>query len=186
MCVKEFENNELLLTDLQITDKRKLGKMLSKKVYSAFLIKIILNVIIMFNELLANIIWIFHISIILFVLLAPFTQIPSILILHITFSVSLLLHWWFNSNVCSLTVIESYLRALPQDNTFMYQLIGPVYNISKTNLNILSYFIVFLTMSVSIYYLYNSKVLKDVLICYNKLTDYSFSNITKCIKPLFT
>lgn len=137
----------------------------------------------MFNELLANIIWAFHTSIILFVLFAPFTQIPSILVLHITFSISLLLHWYTNSNVCSLTVIESYLRGLPQNNTFMYQLIGPVYNISKTHLNILSYIIVFLTMGVSIYYLYNSKVFKDVLICYNNLTDY---NIIKCIKPLFT
>ena len=48
------------------------------------------------NIFLANIIYAFHVAVIIFILLAPFSNIPAFLILHVTFSFSLLLHWYNN------------------------------------------------------------------------------------------
>lgn len=135
--------------------------------------------------LLANIIWSFHTFIILFVILAPFTQIPAILILHITFAICLLMHWYTNSNTCSLTIMESYFRGLPNDNTFMHQLISPIYDVSSTDLNNIVHIVTYITLILSIYYLYNSTKFKETLECYTKLKDKSFTNIINCITPLF-
>lgn len=135
--------------------------------------------------LLANIIWCFHICIILFVILAPFTQIPAILILHITFAICLLMHWYTNSNACSLTIMESYFRGLPPDNTFMHQLISPIYDVSSTDLNNLVHIVTYITLILSIYYLYNSTKFKETMECYTKLKDKSFINIIDCVMPLF-
>ena len=75
------------------------------------------------NIILANIIFVFHIIIILFILIAPFTNKIALLILHIVFSLCLLLHWHLNSNVCSLSILESHLRGLDYTNTFSHQFI---------------------------------------------------------------
>lgn len=139
------------------------------------------------SETFANIIWLFHLLVILFVCFAPFTKIPAILILHITFSICLITHWSVNSNICSLTVIESYFRGLPPTDTFMHQLISPIYDISSTDLNNIVHIVTYITMFISIYYLYESQKFKECLICYNKLTkeQVTFSNILECIQPLF-
>ena len=81
------------------------------------------------NEIFANIIWLIHLIIVLFMLLAPFSKIPALLILHITASGSLLMHWYFNSDICSLSLLESNLRGLHYKETFMNSIIGPVYTI---------------------------------------------------------
>lgn len=139
------------------------------------------------SKIFANIIWLFHLLVILFVCLAPFTKIPAILILHITFSMCLLIHWRFNNNICSLTMMECYLRGLPPSDTFMHQLISPMYDISSTDLNELVHLVTYITMFISIYYLYESEKFKECLICYNKLTkeQVTFTNILECIHPLF-
>ena len=91
------------------------------------------------NIFLANIIWFLHVLIILFILIAPFTNLTALLILHITFSISLLVHWAFNSNECSLTLLESQLRGIPRNESFSYKFISPVYNICNICFNIRSY-----------------------------------------------
>ena len=108
---------------------------------------------------LANIIRIFHILIILFILIAPFTNLTALLILHITFSTSLLVHWIFNSNECSLTLLESRLRGLPSNESFSYKFISPMYNISNTDWSYFCYIITISLMCVSIYKLYHSEKL---------------------------
>ena len=137
------------------------------------------------SETFANIIWLFHCLVILFVCFAPFTKIPAILILHITFSICLLVHWGANNNMCSLTVIECYLRKVPPTDTFMHQLISPMYDISSTDLNNIVHIVTYVTMFLSIYYLYESEKFKECLICYNELKETNIVNIFKCIQPLF-
>lgn len=137
------------------------------------------------TSLLANIVWLFHISIILFIVLAPFTQIPAILILHITFAICLLVHWYTNSNTCSLTILEAYLREMPPSKTFMYQFISPLYNISSTDLNTLAYIVTCITMFISIYFLYNNTKFNETMKCYSELKNKTFNNIIKCFQPLF-
>jgi predicted PurR-regulated permease PerM len=147
----------------------------------------------MTNILLADMVFIFHLLIVLFVLFAPFTHIPAILILHITFSICLLLHWYSNSDVCSLTVLESHLRGMKRTDTFTHQFIGPVYNISSSNWSNIVHVITILTMFLSIYYLYNNEDFKTTMKCINNIkfdkntTFYEkMSTYIKCIHPLFS
>lgn len=142
--------------------------------------------------LLADFVFIFHCAIILFVLFAPFTNIPAILILHITFSICLLLHWYTNSDVCSLTILESHLRGMDRTDTFTHQFIAPIYNISTSDWSNIVHIITILGMFTSIYYLYNNKDFKNTLKCLNELqfndntTFYEKINTYyKCIYPLF-
>lgn len=123
------------------------------------------------NIFLANLVYVFHTMVILFVLTAPFSNIPALLILHITFSASLLLHWWFNSNECSLTYIESKLRGLDKTESFTHKFVAPMYDISSTEWSKICYIITISLLCVSIYYLYNSERVSRAFVCYNNLTD---------------
>lgn len=109
------------------------------------------------NILLANLVWCFHSFVVLFVLFAPFTDIPCFLILHITFCISLIVHWYGNSNMCSLSVIESNLRGLPYTESFSHKFISGIYDVSKTSWSKFCYFITIFVLLLSVYKLYNSK-----------------------------
>lgn len=138
------------------------------------------------NILLADIIFFSHCLVILFILFAPFTNIPAILILHIMFALSLFVHWYANSNVCSLTVLEANLRGLKRTDTFTHQFIGPVYDISTTEWSNLVWYVTLFITCLSIYKLYNTEKFKTAWKCYNNLEKgESWSNIFKCFKPLF-
>lgn len=121
--------------------------------------------------LLANMIWVFHILVILFVLLAPFTNIPGLLILHVTFSISLLVHWYGNSNECSLTLLESQLRGLDKTQSFTHQFIAPVYDISKTEWSTVCYTVTIILLGLSLYKLYNSQKIAEAYNCYKRQTN---------------
>ena len=145
------------------------------------------NEIINKNMILADLVFLFHCIIVLFILFAPFTDIPAILILHIIFSICLFVHWYANSNVCSLSVLESNLRGLDRTNTFTHQFIGPVYDISSSEWSSIIWMITFFIMSISIYKLYHSYKFKIAWECYNKLKkeESTMKNIIECFKPLF-
>ena len=144
------------------------------------------------NESLANLIFIFHTIIVLFVLFGSFIDIPAILILHITFCACLLVHWYGNSNVCSLSLLESQLRGLDRTETFSHKFIAPIYDINETDWSTICYSITIFTMLLSIYYLYNNTKFKQTYNCIcnlNFTTDTPFSEkmvaYIDCIKPLF-
>ncbi len=77
----------------------------------------------------------FHLLLVSFTLIAPFTNRPGILLLHISYTMSLLVHWYFNNNTCCLTLLESSITGKDSSNTFMHTLISPMYNISESNLS---------------------------------------------------
>jgi serine/threonine protein kinase len=108
------------------------------------------------NAFLADVIWWFHLFVVLFVLLAPFSSTPYILLLHFVFCVSLLVHWAANSNSCSLSLLESQLRGVPYTKSFSHQFIAPIYDVSKTSWSNFLYTITFFVMFVSFYKLYRS------------------------------
>lgn len=99
---------------------------------------------------LADVIWSFHFIIVLFIIIAPFTNIPSLLFLHITFSICLIVHWYSNSNICSLSLFESKLRGLHYTKTFMHSFVSPIYDQTY-------YIITVLLMCKSIYSIYKNK-----------------------------
>lgn len=107
------------------------------------------------GPLLANLIWIFHFIVVLFVVIAPFSNVPIILLLHATFSISLLVHWYTNNNICSLSLMESQLRGLDYTESFTHKLISPIYDISKTEWSNLSYIITLVLFTISAAKIYN-------------------------------
>lgn len=102
------------------------------------------------NLNLANAVFAFHFLLVLFIIIAPFTNIPSISFLHITFSMCLLIHWYTNSNVCSLSLLESKLRGLHYTTTFMHKFISPIYDNTY-------YILTILLMCISSFGLYKNK-----------------------------
>lgn len=141
--------------------------------------------------LLADSIFLFHCIIILFVLFAPFTNIPAILILHITFAFSLIVHWYANSNVCSLSMLEAHLRGLDtREDTFTHQFIAPMYDISITEWSNIVWVITSIVLCISIYKLYHTDKFKIAWKCYSELESGKsiYENITQfleCFKPVF-
>lgn len=117
------------------------------------------------NILLANCVWAFHVAVVLFVLLAPFSNVSSLLVLHVTFSLSLLVHWWGNSNVCSLSVMESQLRGVDYTNSFTHQFIAPVYDMSKTTWSTVCYVTTIMLACISLYNISNSDKWQSVKDC---------------------
>jgi hypothetical protein len=61
------------------------------------------------NKLILLIIKFIHILFVIFVVFVPFTNIKPFLMLHAIFVPFLLLHWGFNDDTCSLTVMEETL-----------------------------------------------------------------------------
>lgn len=137
------------------------------------------------NHMLANVISVFHALLIVFMLCAPFSNVPYFLILHITFSISLMIHWWGNSNMCSLSIIESKLRGLDYTQSFTHKFIAPVYEISNTTWSQVCWVVTVVFMCLSIYNLaYNKKWQKVKQDCQN-LENKTISNYMTCILQLF-
>ncbi len=143
------------------------------------------------NLLLADLIFIFHSLIVLFMIIAPFTGIPALLILHISLSITLLVHWGANSNVCSLSVMEGILRGKPREYTFTHQLISPMYDISLTDAKDFVRHSTYILLAISIYNLITSKEFGEAIKCYStqvadkKNFSDKFNAFIRCSRNLF-
>ena len=108
-----------------------------------------------------SIISIVHFLAIIFVVIAPFSNLPGVLTINITYTMSLLTHWYFNNDICCLTLLESYIRGVKTDKTFMYSLVSPIYSgISEPFLSKLSWGITVISLGVSFYKLFFVKAPK--------------------------
>jgi hypothetical protein len=81
------------------------------------------------NNIIANLIRVLHIVLICFVIGVPFIKkLPwQFIMLHFVTVFSLLLHWCTNSDDCLLSLLESKIRGIPIETSFMYSLVSPVY-----------------------------------------------------------
>jgi hypothetical protein len=125
-----------------------------------------------FKLILADLIYIFHIIVILFVLFTPFTNIPAYLILHLTFCICLLVHWYNNNNICSLSLFESQLRGINYTESFSHKFISPIYDISESDLGKFCYNIVIILGLVSLYKLITSNKWSILKKCYQENKKY--------------
>lgn len=105
--------------------------------------------------MLSILISIIHLLLVLFVVVTPFSNLPGLLLLNIITCLSLLLHWFLNNNTCSLTIIESYLRGVNSDQTFIHRIVDPVYSISEHSLNKIIWLVTILSLAISSYKLYS-------------------------------
>lgn len=91
------------------------------------------------NSTITFLISMIHIMLILFILLAPFSSSNYILFLNVMIVPFIILHWALNSNECCLTALEHYFRKNSYNNNqkdgFMHELITPVYDFKKNNVD---------------------------------------------------
>lgn len=114
-------------------------------------------------QVMLCIISVLHIIVILFVLLAPFSNSNYFLFMHIIIVPFIMLHWYLNNNTCSLTIAEKAIRQrmnkgvdVEDDECYTYKFIAPIYDFNK-NHEEYSRFIYILTSGlwlVSVYNLY--------------------------------
>lgn len=101
-------------------------------------------------KILEDFIKILHILIILFIIGAPFSNDPRILIVHVSSCISLIVHWYFNNDTCCLTLMESYLSGKKKKETFMGRLISPVYTLDESTTSKVTYYSTIVLMLISV------------------------------------
>jgi hypothetical protein len=114
---------------------------------------------------------------ILFILLAPFSGSNYILFINILIVPFILLHWYLNNNTCCLTSLEHYFRKNSyNDNNsnegFMNELITPVYDFKKNNMDFekIIYIIAYISFIISaghLYYNYKNGKLNSFMELYD-------------------
>jgi hypothetical protein len=90
-----------------------------------------------------------HYILISFILIAPFINIPALLFIHAMLSMSLLFHWYLDSDICFFTYLEAYLTGKNVDNGFIYSIVSPVYKISKLQVRQIIWTITILLLFIS-------------------------------------
>lgn len=116
---------------------------------------------------LANLIYILHVLIFIFVVTTPFFGSDILVLMNLVFMIGILVHWICNNNICVLTVVEKFLRGTPDDTqTFFGKLFGGVYTFGKDSK--ISWWILSFLIILSLY-----KVIKNKTIQYfiNELRD---------------
>ena len=131
-------------------------------------------------NILATFIRIIPWMLIAFMLIAPFSDIAPILILHITGAWCLLVHWCANNDICFLTLMEAKLRGIHYKNGFLHKFVAPVYNISDKQISNLCHIAVIVTMMISFYNLLETKAFEKARKCFN-----NGGSTIECLKILF-
>jgi hypothetical protein len=106
---------------------------------------------------------ILHLIVVLFVVLAPFSNSNYLLFMHAIIVPFIIMHWVLNNNTCSLTLAEKYIRETTYgcetkyEDCFMYKLIAPIYDFNKNHEGYAAFTYVFAISlwSVSVYNLNN-------------------------------
>lgn len=139
------------------------------------------------SEGIADLIRLFHILIILFILIAPFTGSLYLLIVHIFLCISLFVHWYNNNDECSLSIMESRIRGLHYTESTTHKFVSGMYNISKTDWSNIVWILTIVLFCISIYNLYSSHKWKLIKSCLGKAKVMNDrQEILQCIRYFFT
>lgn len=113
-------------------------------------------------ELIANLIFMLHVLIFLFVVTVPFIGSDMLVLLNLVFMLGILVHWICNNNICVLTVIEKHIRGTPDDTqTFFGKLFGGVYTFGKDSK--ISWWILSFLILLSLYKVIKGKVIQKLI-----------------------
>ena len=112
----------------------------------------------MLNSHIACIVKVIHIIIMLLVLIIPFTNFRKLLDMYILFIPFLFYHWIMNDDTCFLTYVERYLRGVEKEESWINEIVSPVYKIdndtagtmTKTITLLLYYYVLIKTNKVDI------------------------------------
>lgn len=103
---------------------------------------------------------IIHYIMIVFAIFVPFLDPDDnftsewLLSLHSILIPGIIIHWFTNNNMCSLTLLEAQITNKPLDKTFIASILFPFFEINDTLIHIMAITLWFITL----YKLYNSKV----------------------------
>lgn len=103
---------------------------------------------------------IIHYIMIVFAIFVPFLNPDDnftsewLLSLHSILIPGIIIHWFTNNNMCSLTLLEAQITNKPLDKTFIASILFPFFEINDTLIHIMAITLWFITL----YKLYNSKV----------------------------
>jgi hypothetical protein len=114
------------------------------------------------NELCLQIITFLHIIFVLFIILAPFSNIKYLLVLHAVVVPFMIIHWIANNNLCVLTLIEKHIRTQlygseqKNNDCFTCNLIEPVFDFTndKGSSTLFIYLVTFGLWGITLYNLY--------------------------------
>lgn len=107
----------------------------------------------------ANLIWLLHILLVVWLVVTPFTQNEPMLVLHLIMVPFLWFHWILNDDTCALTLIEQKLRGIDpsecSEKSFFFNLVSPVYKIQDDAVRKISW-----VLSIALWLVTLSKVMK--------------------------
>ena len=107
-----------------------------------------------------NCVKIIHALFVVFVLLAPFSNVELLLTYHFIIIPLLWIHWYTNNDICALTLIESKLRGIENtSDTYIGSIINPIYRLQNKDIYVITA-ILFLVTSYNLNYTYNFTLLK--------------------------
>ncbi len=104
--------------------------------------------------LLASAIQSLHFAVVTFITFGSFSYDPGVLLVHATSCLCLLVHWYANQDICSLSLLESAVRGVAYKDTFVHRIVSPIYNISEKSVKILCYTVTITGLLVSSVKLY--------------------------------
>ena len=86
-------------------------------------------------NLIHLVVYIIHIIVLIFVIVAPFTNSNYLLFMHSILVPFIMLHWLLNNDSCAVTMIEKYARGggsvVNNEDCISYKIVGPIYNLTK-------------------------------------------------------
>jgi len=81
------------------------------------------------SQIAAGLVSVLHTAFVLFMIWAPFSSNRTALVLHLTITPFLWIHWILNDDTCALTLLEKKLRGCDDSSSFFYALVSPVYKV---------------------------------------------------------
>lgn len=97
-------------------------------------------------NVIADLVSFIHWWMLCFVCLVPFIGDMYFIVVNLVFMFGIMFHWFLNSNVCALTILEKTLRGVADDGqTFFGKIFGKVYSVANDS-PIYWYGIVFLVI----------------------------------------
>ena len=85
-----------------------------------------------------------HLLCILFIIAGIFFKNKYLILIHYLVLWTLIFHWYFNNDICSLSFLESKLRGIPYTKGFIHSIIGPFYNVTNKEIKIATYLLIVL------------------------------------------
>ena len=79
------------------------------------------------NCWLANAVMVLHVLFVVFMIYAPFSGFPQLIVLHAITTPFIMFHWLLANDTCCLTLCERWLRGCEAEESFFHSLVSPVY-----------------------------------------------------------